>query len=94
MGVMRISGWAVEPESDPSGLSERDDTASNSLDDASVQTGGPVASVEWNRVFEHARGVGMVDLSAYDFIDGLGELRELIDRWHHLHQDASTVDNP
>ncbi|WP_406695958.1 hypothetical protein V5E97_33690 [Singulisphaera sp. Ch08] len=94
MGVLRLSGWAVDEEPDLNGLSERVDTAANQLDDPPVQTGGPVPSIEWNRVFEQARGVGMVDLSAYDFIDGLGELRELIDRWQYLHQDSSSVENP
>lgn len=93
MGVMKLSGWATEKEPDSSVLSERADTTSNTLDDTFVQTGGPVPSVEWNRVFEQARGVGMVDLSAYDFIDGLGELRELIDRWQNLHQSSLSVDN-
>ncbi len=53
-------------------------------------------SVRWNGAafLEQARGVGMVDLSAYDFIDGLGELRDLIDRWHCLHQDASAIETP
>ncbi|AGA26737.1 hypothetical protein [Singulisphaera acidiphila] len=93
MGVMKLSGWAGEKEPDSGVLSERADTLSNALDGAFVQTGGPVPSVEWNRVFEQARGVGMVDLSAYDFIDGLGELRELIDRWQNLHQSSSSLEN-
>ncbi|SIO61664.1 hypothetical protein SAMN05444166_6820 [Singulisphaera sp. GP187] len=93
MGVMRVSGWAIEAERDRSELSEQVDTASNQISDAPTQTGGTVPSVEWSRVFEQARGVGMVDLSAYDFIDGLGELRELIDRWQYLHQDPSAIDN-
>lgn len=92
MGVMKLSGWAGEKEPDSGVLSERADTLSNALDGAFVQTGGPVPSVEWNRVFEQARGVGMVDLSAYDFIDGLGELRELIDRWQNLHQSSSSLE--
>lgn len=93
-GLMRLSGWSVAPEADLSELTDQDEIAQGRPDHASIQTGGPLASIEWRRVFEQARGVGMVDLSAYDVIDGLGELRDLIERWHHLQQDSLTVDHP
>lgn len=94
LGVLRLSGWTVEQEYDSEESGGPDEAAANLHHDACIQTGEPVNAVEWGRVFEQARGVGMVDLSAYDFIDGLGELRDLIDRWHYLHQDTSAIENP
>jgi hypothetical protein len=53
---------------------------------------GFVSAVPWDQVFEPVRGVAMVDLSAYDVLDGLGELRNLIDHWQHLRQDPQGDD--
>jgi hypothetical protein len=94
LGIMRLSGWTVDADPQAVLSSEGDDPAENRGDEPPAQTGEPLPSVSWDRVFEQARGVSMVDLSAYDFIDGLGELRELIDHWQTLHQDSTTRDAP
>lgn len=94
LGVMKLSGWTIDVDPQANMPAEGDDLGATDVVDFPAQTGGPVPSVAWNRVFEQARGVGMVDLSAYDFIDGLGELRELIDHWQNLHQDPTAGDAP
>jgi hypothetical protein len=94
LGVMRLSGWTVDADPQEIVASGGDDPAANRVAETPAQTGEPLPSVAWNRVFEQARGVGMVDLSAYDFIDGLGELRDLIDHWQALHEDSRTGDTP
>lgn len=73
VGVWRLSGWS-EPEFPPP------DPVMESEESAAI-VGAILAPTDWSDVFSHVRVGGVVDLSAYDMIDQLGELRQLIDQW-------------
>jgi|GEM_PF-3367223 len=92
-GIVRLSGWEEEPL--PQHLPDQDDSfVTGSLGDtANTPPIQPTGSTNWQLAFEQAQGVGMVDLSAYDWIDHLGNLKGLIDQYQDLQNRSNQADS-
>jgi hypothetical protein len=94
IGVFRLSGWSL------GGASPRASAPVPAPEPVSqpVEPVPPPAQrppdVLWTNVLEQARTVGVVDLSAYDTLEYLSELRDIFDRRESLRNGVAAPEDP
>jgi len=99
IGVFRMSGWSAGGASSRSSASASTSRPARAPVDSPVEPVPPPSAqqppeIVWTNALEHARTVGVVDMSAYDTLDYLSELRDVFDRRESLRNGAAGPEDP
>lgn len=91
LGVWKMSGWTDEPMPRVGETTVRGSVPPAPQPEYQLPAEAAPLATDWSAVFSQFRGAGMVDLSAYDAIDQLGELGNLLDQWREQNRPLNPV---